>query len=406
MVAVVCLAAGVLAGGGAETHGTVELVESVPTETELDLPRLRNTPDVWVEMVAAARRTIDIETFYMSNSGTGRDRLDAVLRAVEQAAKRGVAVRALADEGFYHTYPEVLDFVGRLPGAATRRLDVREHWGGVLHAKFFVVDSRTFFVGSQNWDWRALEHIHELGVRVDHAGLAEALRAVFEMDWVLAGEEEEARSEVETPEGGPVSGGPFALTTSHGDPVTTVLAASPPSALPPGIQWDQPILVQSIDGARERIRLQLLTFNPVDRQGRYHEALESALRRAAARGVDIDVILSDWSSRDHILPYVKSLAAVPGIDVRMTTIPQSSQGFIPYARVEHPKYLVADDDVCWIGTSNWSRSGFHDCRNISLFFYGRGVAETVSEFFDGSWTGPYAEDVDPCRTYQAPRISR
>ncbi len=387
--------------------GGVELVEGVPVETMLGLPTLRDTPDVWNGMIRTAERAIDIETFYVSASGTGADSLEAVLDCLAEAAHRGVAIRLLVDAGFSETYPEAVARLGSLPGAAARVLDARRWWGGVLHAKFFVVDGYAAFVGSQNWDWRALEHIRELGVRIGHRGLAQALQAIFEMDWALAAETSESPPEGE---GGAepdlsVTGGPFALTTEKGAEVTAMLAASPPEALPPGIAWDEPLLVQAIDAAREHVRLQLLTFNPVDREGRYHDALECALKRAAARGVRVQVILSDWSTRESMLPYALSLAAVPGIDVRFTTIPEWSGGFVPYARVEHAKYLVADDETCWIGTSNWTRSGFHECRNISLFFHGTPVAARVIEFFELSWSGPYAREADPCLAYEAPRIA-
>ena len=70
------------------------------------------------------------------------------------------------------------------PGVAARLLDAGAAWGGVLHAKGMIVDGRTFFLGSQNWDWRALEHIHELGVRVRHPDLA---RGMFIRNALVAG---------------------------------------------------------------------------------------------------------------------------------------------------------------------------------------------------------------------------
>ena len=150
--------------------GLVELVESVPIETSLDLPGLRNTPEVWLEMIDGATSTIDIETFYFS-AGSGEDQLELVLKALEKASSRGVRIRALSDAGFHRTYPEVFGRLEQLSNIETRIIDAGKLWGGVVHAKFFIVDGKELFVGSQNWDWRALEHIHELGVRINHKGL-------------------------------------------------------------------------------------------------------------------------------------------------------------------------------------------------------------------------------------------
>ena len=55
-----------------------------------------------------------------------------------------------------------------------------------MHAKYFVVDGEEAFVGSQNFDWRALEHIHEMGAHVRVPAFGRALAAVFLEDWDIA----------------------------------------------------------------------------------------------------------------------------------------------------------------------------------------------------------------------------
>ncbi len=387
------VAAPAAAGGAA---GTITVVESVPVETMLDLPGLPNAPDVWLEMIRGAATSIDVCTFYFSDDPERDDALDAVLAALAEAAGRGVRVRALSDKGFHRTYPEIVDRLGALPGAESRLLDARAAWGGVQHSKYMIVDGREFFVGSQNWDWRALEHIHELGARVDHPALAASLQAIFDLDWALAAGETPAPA-------APVAAGPFPLICAAGDTAFVRLAASPPEALPAGLPHDEPLLVELIDGARDTVRLQLLSYNPSDRENRYWPTLENALRRAAVRGVQVRVILSNWSKRSYMLPFIQSLAVLPNVEIRFTNIPEWSGGFVPFARVEHAKYLVADRDRAWIGTSNWARDYFHESRNISLFCEGRGVAADLIAFFETSWSSPYAETVDPCGSYAPPR---
>jgi phosphatidylserine/phosphatidylglycerophosphate/cardiolipin synthase-like enzyme len=396
--------------------GTIEVVESVPIGTGLDLPELPNAPEVWRQLVAGAERALDIETFYFSGCPDSAASLETVLELIAAAAARGVKIRALSDAGFYRTYPEIPDRLNALDGAAYRSLPARRLWGGVLHAKFFLVDGQSFFVGSQNWDWRALEHIHELGVAVSHPALARGLLDIFELDWALAAGDAppaDTSSQISTaPAAGAISQAEASpakplevrLATPKGDTVTAVLAASPPQGLPAGIVWDEPLLVELMDSARVRIRLQLLSYQTVDRDSEYYPALDNAIRRAAARGVTVRIILSNWAKRASMLPYIQSLAAVPNIEIRFTNIPDWSAGFISYARVDHAKFLVADDDACWIGTSNWAADYFHESRNVSLFVKGRGVAADLLRFFAAGWEGPYAETVDPCGDYQPPRI--
>ena len=42
---------------------------------------------------------------------------------------------------------------------------------------------------------------------------------------------------------------------------------------------------------------------------------------------------------------------------------------------------------------------------VSLFVEGEPFANYVAKYFENSWNSEYAEDVDPCETYDPPRIS-
>ncbi len=374
----------------------VTLVESVPVETVYGLDSLPDAPDVWLEMIAGATESIDIESFYYSQDPDDQqDAVDLLVAALAEAADRGVRIRLVGDKGFMRTYSDVIESIGALPGAEARLLDARSLWGGVQHSKFFVVDGREFYIGSQNWDWRALTQIRELGARVRHPGLTAAVGAVFAVDWALAGGEEPSAAEVDA--------GPFPIATVGGDAVSIGLAASPPGPLPPGVPHDEPMLVEMIDGASTTIRLQLLSYNPGNRDNSVYTTLDAALRRAAARGVQVRIILANWSKRYYMLPWIQSLAVLPNIEICFTNIPDLSTGFVPFSRVEHAKYLVADRGRAWIGTANWAEDYFHQSRNLSLFCEGAGIATGLIEFFDQGWHGPYAETVDPCGEYEPPR---
>ncbi|MBN9162119.1 MAG: hypothetical protein J0I07_14245, partial [Myxococcales bacterium] len=166
----------------------IELVESVPIETTLDHADVRDAADVWPEMIDRAKRTLDIAQFYASDAGgeaAKTSRLAPVVDALERAVLRGVRVRFLADAVFAPKYPETLDHLERL-GIRVKTIDCAPRYGGVQHAKYIVADGEESFIGSQNFDWRALEHIQEMGVRVRSQAIAGALLDVFETDWALA----------------------------------------------------------------------------------------------------------------------------------------------------------------------------------------------------------------------------
>lgn len=401
-----CLNLGLAAGAADRPDqpaaGTITFVESVPIETDLDLPDLPDAAGVWLDLVDSARRSLDIFAFYVSPNPDGVCRLRPVLAAVEERARAGVRVRLLSDHKFHATYPETHDRFLAHPAIEARLLDAAALWGGVLHGKGMVVDGERFFLGSQNWDWRALEHIHELGAVVDHPDLARDLQRLYDLDWALAGGDATPATRADVPD--TAQWHPLRrLALPDGRVCEAVLAASPPQALPEGIPWDLPLLLDVIDRAEKRVRLQMLSYNPTGYGGGWWGGLDNALRRAAARGCQVQILLSDWAKRPSMLPHIQSLAVLPQVEVRFVSIPAWSGGFVPFARTEHAKFVTADGLSLWLGTSNGARDYFHQSRNHSLLLRGEGAAAAADAFFDRSWSSPYAETVDPCGQYTPPR---
>jgi phosphatidylserine/phosphatidylglycerophosphate/cardiolipin synthase-like enzyme len=325
----------------------VELVESWPLETTLD------HADVWPGMIAAARTEIDLAEFYVSIG----PRLEPVIAALEQARARGVRIRILADSKFAGTYPETLERLAA-HGASVRRW--KPPTGGVLHAKYFLVDGREAYLGSQNFDWRSLEQIQELGVRFTLPEDVRALQDIFELDWALAGGAPR-----------PPPPAPYAF---HG----ATLTGSPRELLPDERLWDLPALVKLLDSARESIKVQVLTYRADVPE------LRAALDRAAARGVHVQLLISNW-----VLRHPQNLDGLPG-EVRILSIPQLKSGFIPFARVSHAKFCVVDSARAWVGTSNWEHDYFYKSRNVALVLDGGALPRRLDSFFDGDWNSAYS----------------
>jgi len=389
-----------------------ELVESAPVETVLDHPDIRDAWQVWPEMIDGAGKTLDIAEFYASDdpdTSGGHDgkhsRLVPVIEAVERAAARGVRVRFLAEKAFQKTYPEILARFAAKPGIEVRIYDFGAFGGGVLHAKYFLIDSREVYVGSQNFDWRSLSHIQELGARVIEPAVARAFSDVFETDWALADPAGPAGNRSRRFRAKP---GDYSFPARVGDGADAPLVTpvfSPELWLPDSTLWDLPRLVAMIDQARGSVHVQLLTYKAASRDGSYFDTLESALRRAALRGVKIQLLVADWSKSKGNIEGLQSLQSIPGIDVRMSTIPQWSGGFVPFARVGHAKYMVVDGRHTWIGTGNWEGDYFTQSRNAGLIVESPAVGERLDRFFADAWGSPYAYAVDPCATYEPARVA-
>ena len=377
------------APNAAAAGDVVTLVETAPIETTLDHADIPEAADVWRQMLSGARHTIDLAEFYVSNAP--HSRLQPVIDALLGAAARGVKVRLLVDDGFARHEAATLEALDATHELEIRRLDMHARAGGILHAKYFIVDGDDAYLGSQNFDWRSLTHVQELGVRLRSPLLAGVLADLFATDWALAaGGDGAARTRAHPTDRFPLVTGAGAARAG----LTVVY--SPRGWLPDETLWSLPRLVALIDGARRSVRVQTLTYKPF-------AELDGALRRAAARGVSVELLVSDWCKRKGCVEGLQRLALVPHVAVSFLALPAWSGGFIPYARVAHAKYLVVDGERAWIGTSNWERDYFYRSRNVGLIVDGGRLPPRLDAFFGDDWRSPYATSVDPQAHYEPPR---
>lgn len=416
---------------------TVALLESTPEGTSLDHKELPSFQGAWLAAIKGAQSHIELAHFYASDRGPlgasdpeHPTKLTPVIAALEAAAARGVKIRWLADAAFAQTYPALLDRLDR-----HANIELRKYWmpelrhpvstnqavptksaifarfgpaksgqerAGVMHAKYMLVDGIQVIFGSANFDWRSLEHIQELGCWITddtkERQLAGSFLAVFELDWGLAGGKSPAAAGLGQTD---LDFRQVAyLPTEPGDSSVQVLPVfSPRGLLPDDTLWDLPKLVSRIDAARSRVFVQVMTYQAAGYRD-YFEDLDAALRRAAARGVDVRLIVADWGKRKSITPGLKSLVVMPNIQVRFASIPEASSGHIPFARVVHSKYMLVDNNRAWIGTANWSRSYFESGRNVGLLLDGEPPNKRLAQLFLGLWDSEYALPVDPGKQYK------
>jgi len=394
----------------------VELVETWPRETTLDHPDIADTASAWLEMFATAEESIDLGEFY--GATVPDSPLEPILEALEAAVVRGVRVRLLIDAKFYARQPEVADRLAAA-GVEVRRLDLSE-LGGVMHAKYFVVDGRAAYIGSANFDWRSLAHIHELGVRLHEPALIAAIEAIWAKDWSAADADPptdpatNAEDPVDrapapalpTPPRIAPSSGSGQVELSYAEqPHRIALVASPRDLLPDPASWDLPRLLGMIDSAKRQIQVELLSYALVGYDGARFDGIDRALRAAAARGVQVELLVADWNKRPPALADLQSLQRVPGIQVRMATIPPASEGFIPFARVIHSKLMIVDGQTTWLGTSNFSGDYFFKSRNLGVIVDGAPFAADVGRIFTDLWNSTYVYDLDPDKVYEPPQIA-
>jgi phosphatidylserine/phosphatidylglycerophosphate/cardiolipin synthase-like enzyme len=127
-----------------------------------------------LDAISAARRSVFIEMYVMTDSET--------IAALTDAARRGVSVFTLFDPN------QDLNQLaaGRLRAAGAKVRFYRSS-GEKLHAKAMVVDVQRLVVGSANWTSSGFLHNHELDAVIDSPGLASQALVRMEADWEASG---------------------------------------------------------------------------------------------------------------------------------------------------------------------------------------------------------------------------
>ena len=376
------------------------ITESVPEETVYGSTLAARPLEVWLGMINGANKTLDIEQFFIAT--VPGSPMEQVLSAIKAAAERGVKVRVIVDSVMMKESGAPLSDLASVSNMETRVINYKKLGGGIQHSKFFIVDSSAVYVGSQNFDWRALKHIHELGLKIESPRAARTFETIFEADWRMAasGDKADGMEYFKSPV-------PEAVTKKYpekallnGREVSYYAAFSPRELKPKKFSAEIDELTGLIKKAKKSLSAQVMTYSLKDYGDKEKwRKLDNAFREAAKRGVSVRLVFADWAMGGKADSDIKALAGVKNITVKISSLPRHSGGFVPFSRVEHCKYLVADDKYGFIGTSNWSRSYFYDTRGAAVIVEGASVIETLNDIFHKAWAGPYVKVVDPLNDY-------
>jgi phosphatidylserine/phosphatidylglycerophosphate/cardiolipin synthase-like enzyme len=362
------------AGSPQGVPANIEVVQSVPMETTLATPGVRATQVVWLEMIKGAQKSIDLEQFYIDNKKG--ESLEPVINAIRAAAGRGVKVRFIVDSKFLKNYPNEPKLLNEVENIEVK---VINFGSGIQHAKYLVVDESNTYVGSANFDWLALSHIHEVGLHIKDKDVSQNLEAVFNKDWEMAGD-----LRADKP-----SSPALAASVRASSVPGLELVASPPSQNPPGMQDSITELAKLIDSARTSLKIQMYQYSTKpQRGGGKWLTLDSAVRNAAKRGVKVQFLV-DSVSLKNATSELKALAALNNVEVRSVIIPEWSGGHLDFARLIHSKYLTIDNSASWVGTENWSEGYFTDSRNVGIILQSNEIAGQLNQVFGRVWDSAY-----------------
>jgi len=401
------------------SSAVLKIVESVPEETGYGSALTERPQKVWLDMINSAKETLDFEQYYIAEQPG--EVLTPVLEAIKTAIGRGVKVRFLVGSNMMRESGKPLAEL-RKAGAETAVINFGKAFkGGVQHTKFFIADGKEVYVGSQNFDWRSLKHIHEIGVRINSRRAAKDFGIIFEDDWQIAmqdtddknlSKEEKSKAKEEAKaralkiiEGiktsNPITSKKPETALLNGKKVKYSLAFGPIGFINKGFDTELSAMLKIINGAKKTLSGQVMTYHLDEYGSGRWEELDKAFRAAGARGVKVNLVFADWTmGKAKSDADIKSLAKAKNISVKIASLKEHSSGFIPFARVQHSKYLTADGNRSYISTSNWGPTYFTTSRGAGIVIYGAEGSRVLNDVFKKIWNGPFAELVDQDKEYK------
>jgi cardiolipin synthase len=284
------------------------------------------------DAIESAQSFIAVEFFIIKDDELGTEFKNRLKRAVA----RGVWVYVLYDEVGSHDLPSSYITDLRSAGVQISRFGTRR---GILnffqlnfrnHRKIVVVDGTLAFLGGLNVGDEYMGrdatfgHWRDTHIRISGPTVVQAL-GVFIADWVWAT--------------GDVPGIQMQSHTPTGDTPAMIFGNGPAD------EQDRCVLffLHCISSARSRVWISSPYFVP-------DEALLSALRLAALRGIDVRIIIP--AKRDHTLVWLASFFYVPAVTQYGVRVYRYTDGFL------HQKAVVVDDAICAVGSTNFDNRSF------------------------------------------------
>ncbi|KAG8448764.1 hypothetical protein GDO86_015720 [Hymenochirus boettgeri] len=396
------------------------LVESIPEGLVYDANSTIN-PSIfqsWLNLLTNAKSSVDIASFYwtMTNNDTkthvsSAGQGELILQELLKLKQRGVSLRVAVNPP---NSPQQQSDISALKssGADVRVVNMPILTGGVLHTKFWVIDDKHFYIGSANMDWRSLTQVKELGATIYNCScLAQDLDKIFESYWTVG------LPNATIPSPWPVNfSTPYNKDTPmqiklNGTESQVYLSSSPPPLSGEGRTDDLQSIVSIIDTAKKFVYISVMDYSPTEEFShprRYWPDIDNHLRKAVfERHVNVRLLISCWkNSRPSMFTFLRSLAALYNnkshydIEVKIFVVPASAeQKKIPYARVNHNKYMVTEA-VAYIGTSNWSGDYFLNTAGTALVVNqtkSAGTSETIQmklqAVFERDWYSNYSRTI-------------
>uniref|UniRef100_A0A8D0HPY0 5'-3' exonuclease PLD3 n=1 Tax=Sphenodon punctatus TaxID=8508 RepID=A0A8D0HPY0_SPHPU len=394
---------------------SIVLVESIPQDMTYDDNSTANPSifQAWMDLIGDARSSLDIVAFYWTltnedthtqdpSAGQGEQILEELLKLPMSGVSVRIAVNPPSAKQPLSDL-QALEQSGESVAPST----------GVSSTRIPDQEQPVLCAGRDGTSPLLWLQVKELGAVVYNCScLAQDLGKMFEAYWVLG-----------VPDASIPSPWPANFSTTfnsetplelklNGTDAGVYLSSAPPALCADGRTKDLQALLSVIDGARKFVYVAVMSYIPTmefSHPKRYWPAIDDHLRKVAyERRVHVRLLIGCWKhSKPSMFPFLRSLAAMQdnrthySLEVRLFVVPANeTQAKIPFARVNHNKYMVTDK-LAYIGTSNWSGDYFVHTAGSALVVNQTGpeaggaptLREQLQAVFERDWDSRYSRDV-------------
>jgi phospholipase D3/4 len=338
-----------------------------------------STYSSWKHILSKTMYSLDIAAMYITlNGGTlwpkeaGGSLGADIFQEIVSACKRGVRIRIIVNLPNDPEWRPDLQLLKQYPNIEILEVDwdqVTKGNGGILHTKLMIADGRVVYFGSANFDWRSLSQVKELGVYMDNcAPVLTDITKIFEIYWLCARNSSCPATFPPALDTLYNENSPMHISFTNRSLAQVFIASGPKILNTPSRSSDSDAIIHIINDAEIFVHASVMEYSPIslyNKPPNYWTDLDTALRAAALRGVNVSILASYWDHTDmSTIQYLQSLDVLKNIEVRMIKLPDNEWN-IPYTRVNHCKYLVTET-AYYITTSNWTPDYFLQTGGISM----------------------------------------
>ena len=401
--------------------GSFAILETLPPDLELPMIGKYSTFDGWMRALADAESNVNMAALWAQlDVPSGKEHLPdawkgpALNRTFYSLSSKGVEIDLVTNDclrpGHIFSCKDPMQW--REAGVVDVTLD---NWPslvstqddpawGVLHAKVLTMDKMHAYSGSANLAWSSLSQTKEMGLMVYNCpALADVYDDVINI-WKLAGKQGKIPSSWPANlapiynASNPISIQLLNEATGDEEPLLMYPCYSPPQFNYGSGADCGDVLLSHIQSAERFINISLMDYSPTSLYQShggepevYWDKFDRALRQAAFDGVEVNLLLSNWSMTFPLeVPYWRSIDKVPNVNVHQFRMPATSTQ-PELSRVNHNKFIVTDK-VGYIGTSNWSQDYFQYFAGLGWTYIGKsGVHDLLSLIFNRDWSSSYSK---------------